>query len=186
MCAGATRRDKISLFQEKATERRVARFFSAQHTKMGKIYQMTIKYTKWPLNIKNSTKYIIWPLNRSNGHKIYRHLPLKGPPKFTLIWISGLTIYHLATLTERCTPARTTQIEKAITRMYIHAQLVALRNAPKSPYDKCSYWSVDPELFVSEWRGFESLPREFFLNGRIKSALSNYFANWGCNFVKSY
>jgi hypothetical protein len=22
----------------------------------------------------------------SNGHKIYQHLPFKGPPKFTQIW----------------------------------------------------------------------------------------------------
>jgi hypothetical protein len=30
---------------------RVARFFSVQHTKTGKIYQMTTKCTKWPYNI---------------------------------------------------------------------------------------------------------------------------------------
>jgi hypothetical protein len=35
---------------------RVARFFLAQHTKTGKIYQMTIKYTKWPQKIPNGCK----------------------------------------------------------------------------------------------------------------------------------
>jgi hypothetical protein len=38
---------------------RVARFFLVQHTKKGKIYRMTIKYTRWPQHIPN-------------GHKIYQ------------------------------------------------------------------------------------------------------------------
>jgi hypothetical protein len=33
-------------------EHRVARFFLVQHTKMGKIYLMTKKYSKWPWNIR--------------------------------------------------------------------------------------------------------------------------------------
>jgi hypothetical protein len=37
---------------------------------MGKIYQITIKYSKWPQNIPN-------------GHKIGPNLLLKLPPKFT-------------------------------------------------------------------------------------------------------
>jgi hypothetical protein len=64
---------------------RVARFFLVQHTKTGKICQITIKYTKRPLHIPN-------------GHKIYQHLPLKDPSKFIKICIFGLKIYHLATL----------------------------------------------------------------------------------------
>jgi hypothetical protein len=43
----------------------------------GKIYKMTIKYTKRPDN-------------RTNGHKIYQHLPLQDPPKFTQIRVLGL------------------------------------------------------------------------------------------------
>jgi hypothetical protein len=31
-------------------------------------------------------------------HKIYQHLPLPDPPKFTQIWIFGLKTNHLATL----------------------------------------------------------------------------------------
>jgi hypothetical protein len=46
--------------------------------KRAKIYQITIKCTKCT--------------------KIYQHLPLQAPPKFTQIWIFGLKIYHLATL----------------------------------------------------------------------------------------
>jgi hypothetical protein len=64
---------------------RVARFFFLQHTKTGKcipnnykMYQMAIKY--------------------KNGCKIYQHLPLQDPPKFTQIWIFGLKRNHLATL----------------------------------------------------------------------------------------
>jgi hypothetical protein len=34
----------------------VARFFLVQNTKTGKIYQMTTKYIKWPLNISNGRK----------------------------------------------------------------------------------------------------------------------------------
>jgi hypothetical protein len=37
-------------------------------------------------------------VNRPNVHKIYQHLPLQEPPKFTQIGISGLKINHLATL----------------------------------------------------------------------------------------
>jgi hypothetical protein len=33
-----------------------------------------------------------------NGYKIYQHLPLQDPPKFTQIGIFGLKIYHLAIL----------------------------------------------------------------------------------------
>jgi hypothetical protein len=64
---------------------RVARFFLAQHTKKGKIYQKPIKYSKWPQNIPN-------------GHKISQHLLLQDPPKFSKKWIFGLKICHLATL----------------------------------------------------------------------------------------
>jgi hypothetical protein len=42
-----------------------------------KIFQIVIKYTKWPENIPN-------------GHKIYQHLPLQDPSKFTPIGIFGL------------------------------------------------------------------------------------------------
>jgi hypothetical protein len=35
-------------------------------------------------------KYIKWPKNRPNVHKIYQHLLLQGPPKFTQIRIFGL------------------------------------------------------------------------------------------------
>jgi hypothetical protein len=33
---------------KKMVSTKVARFFLVQHTKTGKIYQMTTKYTKWP------------------------------------------------------------------------------------------------------------------------------------------
>jgi hypothetical protein len=75
---------------------RVARFFLPQNNKTGKIYQMTIKYTKMPQNISISRK--IDYLNRLNGHKIYQNLPPQVPPKFTQIRIFGLKICHLATL----------------------------------------------------------------------------------------
>jgi hypothetical protein len=35
---------------------RVARFLSVQNTKTGKIYQMTLKYTKWPQKMPNGHK----------------------------------------------------------------------------------------------------------------------------------
>jgi predicted secreted protein len=47
---------------------------------------------------KMATKYTKWQLNRPKGHKIYQHLPLQDPPKFTQIGIFGLKIWHLATL----------------------------------------------------------------------------------------
>jgi hypothetical protein len=86
---------------------RVARFFLKQHTKTGKIYQITIayvyqmatKYTKWPQNIPNghkiyqmATKYTKWPYN------ITTYFIARPSKKFTQIGIFGLKICHLATL----------------------------------------------------------------------------------------
>jgi hypothetical protein len=42
-------------------------------TKTGKIYQLTIKYTKWPQNIPT-------------GRKIYQHILFQDPPKFSPNW----------------------------------------------------------------------------------------------------
>jgi hypothetical protein len=58
---------------------------SGKCTRLALNYQMTIKYTKWPLYIANS-------------HKIYQPFPFQGPPKWTQIGIFGLKKYHLATL----------------------------------------------------------------------------------------
>jgi hypothetical protein len=63
--------------------------------KRGKIYQMTIKYTKLSQNIPNCCKIHI-----PDGHKMYQHHPLPEPPKCTQIGIFGLKINHLATLPE--------------------------------------------------------------------------------------
>jgi hypothetical protein len=57
--------------------------------KRGKIYQITIKYTKWPLNVRNGGKYI-----GPNGHKIYQLLPSQDPPKFTQIGIWKYAIWQ--------------------------------------------------------------------------------------------
>jgi hypothetical protein len=62
-----------------------------KYTKSGKIYKITIKNTKWPQN-------------RPNSHKIYQHLPLRVPPKFTQIKIFGLKICHLETLFRKARP----------------------------------------------------------------------------------
>jgi hypothetical protein len=45
-----------------------------------------------------ATKFTEWLQNISNGRKIYQHLQLQDPPKFTQIGIFGLKVYHLATL----------------------------------------------------------------------------------------
>jgi hypothetical protein len=45
-----------------------------------------------------TTKYTKWQKYRPNGLKIYQHLQLQDPPKFTQIGIFGLKICHLATL----------------------------------------------------------------------------------------
>jgi hypothetical protein len=58
------------------------------------MYQITIKYIKWPPNIPNghqiyqiALKYFKLPQNIPNCLKIYQHLPLQNPPKFTQIGI---------------------------------------------------------------------------------------------------
>jgi hypothetical protein len=61
---------------------RVARFFSVQRTKTGKIYQ----------NVPNGHKISIWP------YKKCKHLQLQDLPKLTQIGIFILKTYHLATL----------------------------------------------------------------------------------------
>jgi hypothetical protein len=60
--------------------------------KREKIWQIATNYTKCPLNITKDRK--IGP----SVHKIYQHLPLQDPPKFTQIWIFGLKTNHLTTL----------------------------------------------------------------------------------------
>jgi hypothetical protein len=49
------------------------------------LYQMYLKYNKRPQN-------------GLRVHRIYQHLPLQDPPKFTQIWIFGFKTNHLATL----------------------------------------------------------------------------------------
>jgi hypothetical protein len=56
--------------------------------KRGKNYQSNHK----------APRYTKWLENRPNGQKIYRHLQLQDPPKFTQLEIFGLKICHLATL----------------------------------------------------------------------------------------
>jgi hypothetical protein len=67
--------------------------FFVQHTKTGKNVPNDNKYTKWPQKCSK------WSYNRPDGHKIYQHLSLLDPPKFTQIGIFGLkAICYLATL----------------------------------------------------------------------------------------
>jgi hypothetical protein len=75
---------------------RVASFFLLKVTKMGNIYQMAVKYTKWPWNMPNGHK-----IGRPNGQKIDQHLPLQDPLKFTQIGTFGLKTNHLATQVRR-------------------------------------------------------------------------------------
>jgi hypothetical protein len=53
-----------------------------------KKHPMVIKYPKCPQNI---------PI----GHKIYQYFQLKGPPKYTQMWIFGMKIKYQATLMKR-------------------------------------------------------------------------------------
>jgi hypothetical protein len=73
--------------------------------KRRKIYQITIKCTKWPQNDQKidqmEIKYTKWLENRPNGNRIYQHLPLQYLPKLTQIGIFDSKICHLATLLRR-------------------------------------------------------------------------------------
>jgi hypothetical protein len=59
--------------------------------------------------------------------KIYQHLPLQDPPKFTQIVILGLKIYHLATLVlskivhfcEFLTSKRRASVWRRVARCYV-------------------------------------------------------------------
>jgi hypothetical protein len=48
--------------------------------------------------IPKREKYTKLPQTIPNVHKIYHHLPLQGPPKFTQVSIFGFKTNHLATL----------------------------------------------------------------------------------------
>jgi hypothetical protein len=65
--------------------------FLAQHTKTGKIYQITVEYTKWPQNILNGCK---------TDQMAVKYTNIFNPPKISQIWIFGLKLCHLATLVE--------------------------------------------------------------------------------------
>jgi hypothetical protein len=55
-----------------------------------KMYQMAIKYIKWPQTTPN-------------GHKIYQQFPFKDLTKYTQIGTFGLKVNHLETLeTQGC------------------------------------------------------------------------------------
>jgi hypothetical protein len=92
-CLANTPRFKVNTCVLRSTlATRVARFFLVQNTKTGKnipnyreLYQMSIEYNKRPHN-------------GPSVHKIYQHLPLQDPPKFSQIWIFGSKTNHLATL----------------------------------------------------------------------------------------
>jgi hypothetical protein len=65
---------------------------------LGTTFQKGKKYTKLPKIYQIAIKYAKWPERMSNGRKIYQHLPLQDPQKFTRIGIFGLKIDHPATL----------------------------------------------------------------------------------------
>jgi hypothetical protein len=74
--------------------------------KLGKIYQITTKYTKWPYYICNGCK-----IDQMVIKYLYQDFPYQDPPKFTQIWIFGLKTNHLATLPRcRVMPCRTEKI----------------------------------------------------------------------------
>jgi hypothetical protein len=75
---------------------RVARFFSVQHTKTGKLYKNNHKLYQIAI------KYTICPKNRQNGQKIPTS-SIARPSKIELNCdFLGLEIYHLATLGPSC------------------------------------------------------------------------------------
>jgi hypothetical protein len=55
---------------------------------------MATKYTEWPQNIPNGPKLYQMAVHKIHqmAIKIYQHLPLQDPPKFTQIVIFGLKI----------------------------------------------------------------------------------------------
>jgi hypothetical protein len=55
--------------------------------KGGKYIPKNTKYTKWQQSLPNGHQ-----IGRPYGHKIYQHLRLQDPPKFTQIGIFGLKI----------------------------------------------------------------------------------------------
>jgi hypothetical protein len=72
-----------------------------------------------------SIKYIKWPKNSPNVHKIYQHIPLQGPPKFTQTRIFGLKKCHLAVPSSEAVRLKKTFFEESMKPT----------NSPKAPLD---------------------------------------------------
>jgi hypothetical protein len=63
---------------------RVARFFLVHDTETGKMYQMVLKYSKWPLNIPNGPKIFQMAIKHIN---IFQSKDLRKLPKLGfLVW----------------------------------------------------------------------------------------------------
>jgi hypothetical protein len=105
--------DRLWLFF--SAESGVARFFSVQRTKNGE------KYTKLPQTTQNDHTIC------SNGRKIYQHLALLDPPKFTQIEIFGLKIYHLASWSLKGVPS----FFPPIFLLHLTARIFSVRCCPK-------------------------------------------------------
>jgi hypothetical protein len=108
----------LRFFARAIPRTRVARFTLVQHTKTGKIYQMTIKrsnvhkiyqiYTKWPQNIPNGGKIDQTNIKCTN---IFHRKNLQSLPK---LGFSGLKIDHLATPPRTCIYFRFVSIMQVI------------------------------------------------------------------------
>jgi hypothetical protein len=132
-------------------QNRVARFFLVHDTKSGtnvpnehKMYQMVIKYTKYPY------------VNIPNGHKIFQLFPIWGPRKFTQIGILGLKINHLATLDQNSIVLVGTYVWNALHIICMWTLSLHARDARYIPRRSISgksenFFSWSPTHFV-KWR----------------------------------
>jgi hypothetical protein len=83
-----------------------------------------------------------WPLKTRNVHKIYQHLPLQDPTKFTQIWIFGLKIYHLATLPESRKLPRTGKIRVESSSLKLAANFCKSSSKLFFPVSKLDFLEV--------------------------------------------
>jgi hypothetical protein len=75
---------------------RVTRFFLVQHTKMGKMYQISTKYIKWSYNLSNGCKIYQVAIAHTN---VFHSKALQNT--YTKVGIFGMQIYHLSTQNKR-------------------------------------------------------------------------------------
>jgi hypothetical protein len=103
-----------------------------------KLCQMSIKYNKRPQNGRSV-------------RKVYQHLQLQDPPKFTQIWIFGLKTNHLATLV----------LNQPFSIIYFYDSITYITRRFKRHVSLP--WRVEGRIVLQQWSSKKIFGQVFYL-----------------------